>query len=485
MNVNIKPAALNVQANPQQVNASIDPPVARYVIEPYMTVQETEEGALFTVTAQGETSQAMVYNGPQGPQGETGPQGVQGEQGPQGERGIQGVQGERGEQGPKGDTGATGPQGEQGPQGERGPQGEQGPQGETGPAGTTDYNDLENKPTIPSTAAEVGALPDDTLYAASPSVGGPATVTNGIKYGQVDGTSTATAYTAQIAGISSYYHGLTIMLRNGVVTSKAGFTINVNGLGAKPVYSSMSEATAESTLYNIAYTMLFVYDENRVNGGCWLLYRGYDSNTNTIGYQIRTQNTTLPMDSVTYRYRLLFQSPDGTKLIPANNSNKTDATSSRTVNQTPFDPFGIIFYYGTTASVAAGARPNSSYLWQQYNDISIGYSFNNTGAAATMTQWTPLYLKCAPQSDGTAIIDSTTPYVQALPTTEDGKIYIFLGIAASATTFMLMLNHPVYEYKGGHVRLWTNAVGLPAYDASTDEGKILKIVNGAPAWVTP
>ena len=47
--------------------------------------------------------------------------------------------------------------------------------------------------------------------------------------------------------------------------------------------------------------------------------------------------------------------------------------------------------------------------------------------------------------------------MQALPNTEDGKIYIFLGIATAATTVELWQNHPVYYYKDGAVRLWTNA----------------------------
>ena len=321
---------------------------------------------------------------------------------------------------------------------------------------------------IPSTAADVGALPDDTKYAASPTVGGVASKAAAIPFGKLDGTSTATVMTAQVSGITELKSGVCMWLTNGVVTGGSNFTLNINSLGAKPVYQSQAAAGRVSSVFNVNYTALMIYNEDRVAGGCWDYVYGYDSNTNTVAYQVRTQNTTLPMDSITYRYRLLFQSPDGTKFIPANNSNSTNATASRTVIQTPIDPFGLIVYYGTTASVAAGARPNSSYLWQQFNDISIGYSFNNTGAAATMTQWEPLYLKCTPQSDGSAIIDSTTPYVQALPTTEDGKIYIFLGTTASATTFMLTLEHPVYHYKGGHVRLWTNAdVGVTSVNGST------------------
>ncbi len=47
--------------------------------------------------------------------------------------------------------------------------------------------------------------------------------------------------------------------------------------------------------------------------------------------------------------------------------------------------------------------------------------------------------------------------MQTLPNTEDGKIYIFLGIATAATTVELWQNHPVYYYKDGAIRLWTNA----------------------------
>jgi len=167
--------------------------------------------------------------GPQGPQGERGlqgeqgPQGIQGEAGPVGPQGPQGERGLQGEQGPQGIQGEAGPVGPQGPQGERGLQGEQGPQGiqgETGPqgpqgerglqglqgpagpqglpgvgipqtlsvAGTTltisdgnsvslpegfsgDYNDLTNKPTIPTVPTHVGAFINDAGYLTRDSLG--------------------------------------------------------------------------------------------------------------------------------------------------------------------------------------------------------------------------------------------------------------------------------------------------------------------------
>lgn len=311
--------------------------------------------------------------------------------------------------------------------------------------------------TVVLDAADVGALPDSTKYAGAAVAGGAADTTQSIFYGSVDNTSTATAFTAQIPGLTELKNGVAVLLKNGVVTSASGCTLNVNGLGAKPIYQSMAAATAITTQFNATHTMLFVYDPDRVSGGCWVMYYGYNTDTNTIAFQVRTNGITMAMDSSVYRYRLLFTNKTGDKFVPANNSTSTSATSSKTVIQTPIDPFGNIMYYGTTTAVAAGSKPSASSLWQQYNDISLGYSFNRTGHALTMTASKPVYLKCAPQADGSAIIDSNDPFVQALPTAEDGKIYIFLGIAASATAFMLTMNHPVYFYKAGAIRLWTNA----------------------------
>lgn len=275
-----------------------------------------------------------------------------------------------------------------------------------------------------------------------------------IPFGKVDSTSTSKNFTATVNGVTELRDGVCVWLRNGKVTSANGYTININNLGAKPVYSSLASATRTTTVFNVDYTMLFIYNSTRVEGGCWDCVYGYDSNTNTTGYYLRTYTTSLPMSSKTYRYRLLFTSADGAHYVPANNSTSTNATATRTVCQEEIDPFGPIKYYGTTAAVSAGERPSTSYLWDQ-NSVTLGYSFNNTGEALTLTSWKPIYIKCSPQASGSAIINSAEPYTQQLPSTEDGYIYIYLGIATSTTVVELVPHHPIYYFYNGKIQLWT------------------------------
>lgn len=301
-------------------------------------------------------------------------------------------------------------------------------------------------------AADVDALPDTTPYAGSAAIGGAAELTVAIPFGAVDSTSTATAYTATVPGVHELRNGVVCYIRNDAVTSTTNCTLNVNGLGAKPIYVSNADATRVASAWSSATTWLFIYNESRVSGGCWDAYYG-QVNSNTIGYQLRTNSSNMTMSDRVYRYRLLFTSADGQHFVPANTSTSTNATATRSSNTTPIDPFGEIVYYGSTTALSAGGSPSATVLWQQYV-LSLGYSFNNTGAALALTTKKPVYITATPQSDGSAVLDYFT---QTLPSTNDGKIYIFLGIATSATEVELRMHHPVYWHDGTGVREWTGA----------------------------
>ena len=154
-------------------------------------------------------------------------------------------------------------------------------------------------------------------------------------------------------------------------------------------------------------------------------------------------------------YKIYFTSADNTQWVPASVNSSSNATTARTVNQRPINPFGRIVYTSADTNYTSGSTLAATKIWSQYK-VTLGYSFNRTGAALTLTTATPVYIKCAPQANGSAIIDADTPYVQALPSTEDGKIYIYLGVAVSATQVEIYQDHPVYYYKDSAIRLWSN-----------------------------
>lgn len=135
-------------------------------------------------------------------------------------------------------------------------------------------------------AADVSALPSSTLYAGSASAAGPADKAVSIPMGHLDSGSTATVMTATVEGITELRDGVCMWLRNGVITSASGFTLNINNLGAKPCYSSLAAATRSTTIFNVNYTMLFVYNSTRVEGGCWDIVYGVDSNTTYTPYSL-------------------------------------------------------------------------------------------------------------------------------------------------------------------------------------------------------
>lgn len=299
-----------------------------------------------------------------------------------------------------------------------------------------------------------------------------------IPFGRCDSTSTATNFTATVDGLTELTDGTCVMLENGVVNSAANFTLNVNGLGAKPVYTNLAAATRDTTIFSAAYTMLFVYDSQRVSGGAWVCYRGYDSNTNTVGYQLRTNNTVRNVSDTARYYKIYFTSANGQTWVPASANSTNNATSKRPVNQRPIDPFGPIVYTSANTSYAAGANLAAATIWEQYN-LTLGYSFNRTGAALALTSERPVYVKCAPQADGSAIMDADEPIVQALPTSKDGKIYIYLGLATSATACELQVWHPVYWHDGTGIRLWTGAESSSGGSVSMTEEEVDAAVEEA------
>lgn len=165
-----------------------------------------------------------------------------------------------------------------------------------------------------------------------------------------------------------------------------------------------------------------------------------------VGYELRTNEISMTASDSCGGSRIWFTSADGTKMVPINTSTSSSATTTKTLNTRPIDPFGRIIYYSYAGH--ANSSLSTSVQWDQCS-VAIGFSY-----VKTLTQKLPVYLKCTPQSDGSAVMADV---VQALPSTNDGYIYIFLGVAYSSGFMELQIHHPVYYHDGTGIRLWEGA----------------------------
>lgn len=143
MNVDYNPASISVNIGNQSASVSPGALIVRDVISPYIKIQETEDGAVITCTDPDGTTTGTIYNGAKG------------------DDGAKGDPGEPGAKGDKGDPGEKGEPGEKGDKGDKGEDGAAGAKGDKGDPGTTDYNELLNKPTIPTKTSD---LTNDSGY---------------------------------------------------------------------------------------------------------------------------------------------------------------------------------------------------------------------------------------------------------------------------------------------------------------------------------
>ena len=279
-----------------------------------------------------------------------------------------------------------------------------------------------------------------------------------IPMGTVDSTSTSTAFTATVPGITELRDGVCVWLKNGKVTSAAGFTININNLGAKPVRSSMSADADPKTIFNVNYTMLFIYNSTRITGGCWDMVYGYFTNT-TMAYGHLDYYFRAYAGQTIYRYKLLMQGADN-RLYPIVTTNQSDATQ---VNKVPttigLRPYNIWYYTATTTVSAGGAIGAQSIQPAGYGTTAV-YNFNESTGTYMMvylcgdynkdtdlfTLWnngaTPCksYYKFVPAK--TANIDLSSYFTT-------GKYYLLVGGTYSTTNyFTVFAYNPFYYFDG-------------------------------------
>ena len=280
--------------------------------------------------------------GPAGPTGPEGPRGLQGAQGAKGDTGATGPQGIPGPQGPKGDTamtfqvgtvtvgdtaavsnsgtgtdiildfvvpagsegavgprgpegpaGPVGPQGPKGDTGSQGPQGIQGIQGPQGPAGadgkdgTTNYNDLNNRPSIENitlagnkTLADLGIASAEALTQTNNNVSEVTQTANSASTAASQANETATAASTAASQANETATAASTAASNantalngfsfGTQGGKDGYTHNdvftpfATGGGGGEVWSDEIVGTYENS--SVKFNIPSSIDSNKIKG---------------------------------------------------------------------------------------------------------------------------------------------------------------------------------------------------------------------------
>ena len=199
-----------------------------------------------------------------------------------------------------------------------------------------------------------------------------------------------------------------------------------------------------------------------------------DANDNSVAWTIKSYYDKMKAGSgKVYRYNICTYCNDNT-LQSFVTSASTGTT--KTKNTASYMIGAPLFYFNSSSDVAAGSVCADNTLWTQHSGIDLRYS---TNCGATLTQYLPVYLVGIPNGATYTLAD--TWYTQTLPTSEDGKIYIFLGIAYNSNKYTISWTtfHPIYEYKNGILRLYqapvtssdvTSALGYTPYSAANPNG---------------
>lgn len=275
------------------------------------------------------------------------------------------------------------------------------------------------------------------------------------------GSSTySTRFSVTDSTITNYVDGMIVCVLISVdIHSETSGVLRINSLDYKPivyndntpVYSRFGQYTALWAVYNSSRTAQAYLGSSTPTTvtGCWQVM---DSDVSTM---VRVNDEVRTVNGYTACYRIMFSDASDNKWVPANNGTSSLFDSVKTVSQTPIDPFGSIVYYGFSRNYNADSAIPAHSLWVKYSPIGIGYSFNTNGSNSPLTAGNPVYVKCQPLANGSAVIDSATPIVQALPSQADGKIYIYLGFSLSVKEIELSISHPVYYHDGNGIRVWT------------------------------
>jgi len=290
-----------------------------------------------------------------------------------------------------------------------------------------------------------------------------------VRYVVGNTTGTAGYWTGTIADITAMYDGLVVAYKIGIAGAGSTY-LNINGYGNILVRRDTGNLT---THLPVGTVVILTYD------GTYWVWADYDSDD---VYSLRNSYYDLVGADPMYQYKIMFEGSDGA-LYPLTLDNGTGLT--KVVSTRNLKIGGMIKAYVTSATVAANTL--TRYYMAESVSLDALYTLNSSSG---FVAGKPLYLVGILQSDGSFKLDNTTVtsfYTQTLPTTDNGKIYIHIGVMHDTTRYLkLHASHPIYQFKDDKLRLY-----VPEHNHGniTNDGKIgssndLVVVTGADGALT-
>lgn len=263
-------------------------------------------------------------------------------------------------------------------------------------------------------------------------------------------SATANAFTVSIPNVTALEDGMIIHCQFNAATA-SGATLNVNNLGAKGIYYRYATAITTHIAANNYVDLIYASAIDK-----FVMLFSYDSNTNTIAYQVRT-NSAIFTNKTGYsmnRYTILCEVNGGLSGFAT-----TIATGTTKTTVSPkYIPGGVIKYYSTSGAIANNANFGATGLWDRYT-LDLRYTFNI--GTTVISSGKPVYIRMSKNTDGTLsphyayTSPGKHPIATALPTTADGDVYVYLGKAYSTSSIELDMCHPMYEFVGGKIQVYT------------------------------
>lgn len=278
--------------------------------------------------------------------------------------------------------------------------------------------------------------------------------------------STDAAEVAKTATVSpatndfSLREGMLLLVKFTKTNSGAvgNLTLNVNGTGPKNIkyiYNGSLSNIPGANYLKEGQTYQFYYD-----GTNWVVQMIYNTNTNTVGVY---GGTVVAGQNGIRGYSLVMKDTDDTWVSITTDAGAGAKDAGNGTNHVKYAG-GLrpdaVMYEGTQANYAEGATTGTCYLALGLN---LRYS---TNCGTSLIKGQDVYLVGTIGSDGLFYLDDTW-WTQTIPTTEDGKTYIHLGLAYSTYQIYLAAENPIYQFYEGSFRLLSEIKAMEASKVAT------------------